>query len=520
MLILATLALAAPGFDFAERAPRTAPLRVGVIAGPTGGAVDLSPQYREFGIRYVRNNDYFDDRLDIEGILDCGGSTYPSWSGCDATNERHYHWEASDALMSTFKSGGFEPMLRLGGEWQNRSRKHDFKGPQDSTQEENWTIAATKVAVRYRHQYVYAGIWTEFPGVQFWDRSAADFYPFWVKAYRSVKAAVPEARVGGPGFAMKATKSLITGGKQRLAEQFLTTLYREGVRPDWIGWHIFSSDPTEYAAAGKAYRRLLDGTGEFSHVPWARSGFFFGVELVLDAFGHGRKSDGQALSAEVEEELLSGARGASATAAAFVAVSETDTTRAYYYRGNDPGTGAGGAGGGGGARGGEGLGGERKGPRFGKGDGAAEGSKAGGRRPELGGGGGGGGGAGGGSGSGWLGMFARDGSPKLIASVVRLWVRMGDEFPKQVAVSDPGGNGIWAVAATGSAGTAVFLTNYSDRSITVNLADVPGRGTSKSATVRLVDEAHDGMTASSVPVGSLEMAPWQVGMVVFPSGAP
>lgn len=499
MILLAALALAAPALHFTERVSRSAPLRVGVIAGPTGGPVDLTAKYREFGIRYVRNNDYYDDRLDIEGILNCGGTTYPSWSGCDASDEKHYSWAASDALMATFRDGGLEPMLRLGGEWQNHDRKHDFKGPQDATQEANWTIAATKVAVRYRYQYAYADIWTEFPGAQFWDRDAASFYPFWVKAYRSVKAAVPEARVGGPGFAMLATKTLLEGGRHQHAQEFLAALYKERIRPDWIGWHIFSSDPTEYAAAGKAYRRLLEGTGEFATVPWAGTGFFSGVELVLDAFGHGRRSEGKEVSQEIQAELMSGVRGAASMAAALVAVSESDTTRAYYYRGNDlgakeaKGTGAVGAGGEKGAKA------DRRRPEAGGGE---KGAKAERRRPE-------------GAGAGWLGLFDREGAPKPSASVVRLWIRMSDEFPNARSVSDPAGPGVWALASSGEKGTAVFLTNYSDAPIKIDLKDVPLPKPAKSATALFVDDSNDGTKSLDVPVGPLTLAPWQVGMIVF-----
>lgn len=514
MLFLLPTLLAATPLKFDQVVARSAPVRFGVISGPTGGAIDLSQQYRDHGIRYVRNNDYFDDRLDIEGILDCGTDSYPSWSGCDANDDGNYRWEASDALMSTFATGGFEPMLRLGGEWQNRSRKHEFKGPQTAEHERNWIIAATRVATRYRYQYVYADIWTEFPGQQFWDREPTAFYPFWVRAYRSVKAAVPEARVGGPGFAMMTTKALLTGGRQQTAEPFLRTLYAEGVRPDWIGWHIFSSDPSEYAAAGKAYRRLLDGTGEFSGTPWAGTGFFSGVELVLDAFGYGRKSNGKDLSAEVTDELMSGARGAAATAASLVALSETDTTRAYYYRGNDPGTG------GGRAEGGKQTDDDPNSSprdRFKRGGGEGKVGKGGkgGMSGKA------GGGLGGKQGSGgWLGLFDRDGTAKPVANAVALWVRMADEFPDVVAVSDPGAPGTWALSARGPAGWGVFLVNYSDVAAEVSLANLPGQKAGKTAEVRYVDETNDGSTTSVVSTGALRLAPWQVAMALIPAARP
>src|SRR3989338_1888742 len=162
---------------------------LGVISGPDPPASSLAPdltkQYQDIGVTSVRNNDYYDDRLDMEQIFNCNGPTYPSWDGCDATDDANYNWEKSDAQFQSYIDGGFEPFLRLGGEWENQERNHDFKGPQNETQEQNWVIAAEKEVDRYNnwngeHDVLsYLNIWTEFPGEHFWTGNNGDFIKFW-----------------------------------------------------------------------------------------------------------------------------------------------------------------------------------------------------------------------------------------------------------------------------------------------------------------------------------------------------
>jgi hypothetical protein len=151
--------------------------------------------------------------MDMEGIFNCGGPTYPSWEGCDPHDEANYYWELSDELFESWLAGGFEPFLRLGGEVQNAARHHDFKGPQNPVQETNWIVAAQKVVDRYLHwngqaqTFTYLDIWTEYPNKDFWDRSNKEFLRFWTQAFVTLKNAYPQLKIGGPGFLVGTTVS-------------------------------------------------------------------------------------------------------------------------------------------------------------------------------------------------------------------------------------------------------------------------------------------------------------------------
>jgi len=328
--------------------PNLKPL-LGVISGPDqpedSSAPTLTEQYHDIGVTSIRNNDYYDDRLDIEGIFNCGGKTYPSWAGCDPENDAYYNWEKSDAQFQSYINGDFEPFLRLGGEWENGNTNHDFKGPQNEEQEINWIRAAEKVVDRYyrwdgKQRFTYLDIWTEFPGSHFWDRSNKDFYHFWGDAYSVLHEEYPDLKIGGPGFNAGATLQVIEG-EDGPAEEFMSYMYSQKIKPDWIGWHIFQNTPESWKEAAEAYQELIDGTGRYKHVAWAGTGFFNGVEQIVDAYGASdlelnENGEIEELSAKETVNIHNKQKGAAILTGAWIEMQYGPIERAYYYRGNDP----------------------------------------------------------------------------------------------------------------------------------------------------------------------------------------
>ncbi|BBB32051.1 hypothetical protein TTHT_0459 [Thermotomaculum hydrothermale] len=323
---------------------------LGVIAGPYTPPqtpfYDLTEKLQDIGVTTIRNNGYYDDSLDIEGIFQCpDDSVYPSWD-CDANNDSYYHWDASDRTYSSIVDGGFEPFLRVGGETQSYYKHHDFAGPRED-QEDNWIIAAKKMVDRYKNwnshpnAFPYLDIWTEWPNSNFFDRTDSEFLTFWVKVFKELKSDYPELKVGGPGI-LKPTIDVINGvTENNKAIMFLLKLYNENVKPDWIGFHMWKSDPCLYYKAVKQYRDLLDGKGDFSSVPWAGTGFFDGVEIICDAYGYGKDYDAEdgsgpiPYSNEYLFNVMNGKQGAAMLCADFIALQQGGVVRAYYYRSSD-----------------------------------------------------------------------------------------------------------------------------------------------------------------------------------------
>ncbi len=321
---------------------RTKPgMFTGVISGPSqpsdSKAPDLTKRLQSIGVTSIRNNDYYDDRGDMEEIYNCGGTIYPSWEGCETSNDSSYNWTKTDTLMKGMKSGGFDVFFRLGGSWENKTKNHMQKGPANANQENNWIAAAKVVAKRYESQYTYLDIWTEYPGKHFWDRDEDAFNAFWIKAFKALKKEFPDKEVGGPGFGAGVGVQVLNGESKNQAKSLLGDLYEGGTAPDWIGWHNFSNDPKSYPKTANAYRDLLDGKGDYSGVKWAGSNFFSKTDLILDAFGptDNPPQGEDPPSEEAMNKIFNGGRGAAIMMATFIGLQDTDTLMAYYYRSGD-----------------------------------------------------------------------------------------------------------------------------------------------------------------------------------------
>ncbi len=437
------------------------PLMLGVISGPQisdgSDAVDVTQQYQDIGVTAVRNNDYGDDRLDIEGIFNCGGDTYPSWEGCDANDDKNYNWTKSDAQYQAWIDGGFIPFLRIGGEMKNNLNPHDFNGPQNDTQEDNWIIAANKMVDRYKNwngkasAFTYVDIWTEIPGNAFWDRSDADFIKFWVKAYKSINATHPDLKIGGPGFiGIKLLED-----KDRLATGILSELYKQGIQLDWLGWHTFGTNLSRYSELANAYQELLDGDGE----AWANTGYFSNTEVITDAYGNG---SGNAPVGGEEKISVNTGRGAAVLTSGWISLQYANIQGAFYYRGNDYGATK-----------------QKKGTSVGDSDNQA-------------------------------GLFTASGEYKPLSHAFKLWSTITNNYPTLLSTNMPvdGSNpDIWVMAAKNSEGKiALLVANPSTNDTTFTIqADGKELSTFSTAIVYKVDDNNDGTSASTLTTASISL---------------
>ncbi|HPE09693.1 MAG TPA: T9SS type A sorting domain-containing protein [Saprospiraceae bacterium] len=336
------------------------PHMLGVIAGPlpnyNSDAPDLTQSYRDIGVTTIRNNDYFDDRLDMERMFFCGTypintftPRYPQWD-CNPADAANYHFEESDIQFQNWLDGGFLPFFRLGGEFAHPIRPHDYKGPR-SEEEDNWISASIKVTDRYNKfggnentLQGYLNIWTEYPQKNFWDRDSLSFNNFWCNAFDSLKHNFPDLKIGGPGFNSSVSIQLGKTPVPKInthVDLFLRELKNRDLKPDWIGFHVFSNEISDYYKAAVAFRKLLRAEPPFANVyssVWGSgdNSFFYGVELICDAWGF---DNDKTLSPEVRDSLFNKQRGAAHHVGAFIAFQQADIERAYIYRGGELGSG-------------------------------------------------------------------------------------------------------------------------------------------------------------------------------------
>lgn len=335
------------------------PYMLGVISGPNPWSSNSTTSpwvtnlLKDIGVTTIRNNDYFDDRLDMEQIFYCGTlpitsatPNYPSW-GCDANNNSNYNWTLSDQQMNIYQTNGFLPFLRLGNEYNNYLRTHDYNGPR-STEENNWIIAAKKVTNRYinfngvnNNLGGYLNIWTEWPNTQFWDRTDAEFNSFWQRCYDSLKVTFPNLKIGGPGFHPVITSKIAAGTASPQLLGFLTQLKSKNIKPDWLGFHVFNNTVEEYYNVATNLRHYLNATGPYASLStnWGGSGtnsFFYNVPIICDAWSAVDIEGGNTLSLAAQDSVFNKQKGGALNAGAFIVFQQGDVERAYKYRANDP----------------------------------------------------------------------------------------------------------------------------------------------------------------------------------------
>ena len=330
------------------------PHMLGVIAGPlpnaNSSAPDLTSRFQDIGVTTIRNNDYSDDRLDMERMFFCGTypvtpstPNYPKWD-CDPNDNQFYHFTESDVQFQNWVNGGFLPFFRLGGEFNHPLRHHDYKGPR-SGEETNWIRAGIKVVRRYNSFGAgantlkgYLNIWTEYPQKNFWDRDSVDFNNFWCNSFDSLKTNFPNLKIGGPGF--NTSVSTILGNNNTVktwVNLFLRELKSRNLKPDWIGFHVFSNNIEDFYKTALNYRKLLRAEAPFNttYAPvWGtgNASFFNGTELICDAWGF---DNDLSLSASARDSLFNKQRGAAHHVGAFIALQQADIERAYIYRGGE-----------------------------------------------------------------------------------------------------------------------------------------------------------------------------------------
>lgn len=329
------------------------PHMLGVIAGPSPSygsiAPDLTAKFQDIGVTTIRNNDYGDDRLDMEHMFFCGAypidqSTlqYPKWD-CDPNNPENYHFTESDAQFQNWINGNFLPFFRLGGEPNSSPRSHDYEGPR-SYEETNWIQAGLKVVERYNSfggdtaaLKGYLDIWTEYPQYIFWDRDSVSFNNFWCNSFDSLKTKYPSLKIGGPGFNNFVSIQLGKFDTARIwVDLFLRELMLRNLKPDWIGFHVFSNDIDDFYKAAINYRKLLRAEPPFSSYAsiWGsgNNSFFNDVELICDAWGF---DNIMWLPSSTRDSLYNKERGAAHHVGVFIALQHTDIERAYIYRGGE-----------------------------------------------------------------------------------------------------------------------------------------------------------------------------------------
>jgi len=211
--------------------------------------------------------------VDITGI-------FPDFSA-DENDPKSYDFACTDHYLKTIRDAGTEPFYRLGQKIDHRIKKYDSKMPADFAK---WARICEHIVRHYNEGWAdgfkwnitYWEIWNE-PDLdpetvapearRCWSGSADDFDRFYRVAATHLKKCFPTIRVGGPALAWR----------EEWGARFVKAAAAEPRVPmDFFSWHIYGSDPNEFAAKARRLRALLDTNG------------YEKTELVLNEWNYAR----------------------------------------------------------------------------------------------------------------------------------------------------------------------------------------------------------------------------------------
>ena len=231
------------------------------------GIIDLSPYYKQLGIRNVRLHDVpwsYDNVLDINYV-------FPNWKA-DPEQPENYDFTQSDFYLKTIQDLGINMIYRLGysAEYKTALR---HSAPPDSF--DKWTDIATHIVRHYNDGWAYGPrlgikyweIWNEPDGdsLVFWSGNPNDFYRLYENTARALKKLNPSLKVGGPAICCELG----------FLEGFLKYNHEHNVPLDFVSWHIYTSDPHQVAIKARNVHNLMVKYG------------FGNAESILDEWNYG-----------------------------------------------------------------------------------------------------------------------------------------------------------------------------------------------------------------------------------------
>jgi len=144
----------------------------------------------------------------------------------------------------------------------------------------------------------------EHGGCPYLIRSASDYAAYYRMTSAPIRETFPQAKVGGPAVA---------NGEGDLLPGFIDLCVKEGIRLDFISWHLYADDPRHHARLADKYRKLLG-----AKFPAQRP------EMLVTEWNKGFDR------ISVEEQAFA-PRRAAAAASAILAMTDAHVDWSFYY---------------------------------------------------------------------------------------------------------------------------------------------------------------------------------------------
>jgi hypothetical protein len=175
----------------------------------------------------------------------------------DADKPSSYDFAATDRLIASIRSGGAEPLFRLG--------RHIGAAPEPPTDPDKWAQVARHIVLHYNARWDrgfkygirYWEVWSAPDSLQSWSSTPQEYYALYAKTARAVQSADAAALIGGPSV----SRPLIAGAYR---EKFLDFVRVNELPLDFFSWHFYtvdSNDPYLFVSIARQLRIILDAHG-------------------------------------------------------------------------------------------------------------------------------------------------------------------------------------------------------------------------------------------------------------------
>jgi hypothetical protein len=284
------------------------------------GGVDLSPYFRELGVKHVRLHDTpwdFAEALDINFVF--------RNFDADPDDPRNYDFNYTDVFLKPLQALGVEIIFRLGYSMEQPLLRIHNAPPKDF---KKWARVCLNIVKHYNggwddgfhDQIGYWEIWNEPNASAFWTGTPEEYYKLYETTARAIKNYDSSLKVGGPALA---------GADRVRPFEFLDGLlkycHEHDVPLDFVSWHRYTDgDPYNVLERSQKVRGLMTQYG------------FGKAESILDEWNYfpGQFHMGKdARYAEEIGKLAKGSAGAAYDTAVLTYLQDSTVDIATFYTG-------------------------------------------------------------------------------------------------------------------------------------------------------------------------------------------
>ena len=278
--------------DPAKAAGKIKPMHA-VNNGVVMGRQNNFASYKAAGFPYARNHDAsYNEEYGVEHTVDIT-AIFRDFSA-DPTDPASYDFPVTDAYLASTIEAGTKIFYRLGQRIEHTVKKYNVYPPADYRK---WAVICEHIIRHYTEGWAdgfhydipYWEIWNE-PDLspQCWMGTCDQFCDFFTTAFAHLKSCFPHLKIGGPALA----------GNLDFLSAVLSAMGQKNLRPDFVSWHTYCTDPHWIATLAKAVAERIAAAGfpesdtiesicnEWNYVEgWENEGFTRSVETMIGMKG-------------------------------------------------------------------------------------------------------------------------------------------------------------------------------------------------------------------------------------------